>query len=924
MRRKWIITVLLLGVSISSFSQGTIKGKLIDSIAKQPMSLATITVFRAKDTSIVTYRLSDPQGNFKVPGLPFNIPLRTVITSSGYKVIRRSFTLTAENAQLDFGIISGYTDTTSLEEFLVIAERPPVTIRKDTIEFNAAAFKTLPSALVEDLLKKFPGVEVAADGSIKVNGRAVNRILVDGRDFFGGDPLIATRNLPANLIDKVQVTDDKEELAKNPEANKNEIGQVINLKLKKSIKKGWFGKAYAGAGKGSIGHYEAGTIVNTFRDTLQVSVLAYTNNVNRSGFGYSDLQQIGGFDRSGVNGMSEWSSGGLEINGISFGGTGTGIQKSTGAGFNINHDPSQKVKLNFQYFYSHVNSNFISNSIGKQFFNDTILTTSNKTNENGDVFSHGLSVKLRWNIDTITSIDIRPSIKLVNRKSNKDFYSESSSNFDSLLNNSFNTESRNAVEKEYAVEMNLNRGFKQGKGYLNSLNNFRFNSALNEFQNDVLSTFFKPGTQVSKLNQIRNQDKGNLYFRSYLAIGRYFNKSFTYSASNTLTLYRDKDEIRTADLNPITGLYDLPNPNLSNGLLRKGITNFASMGLGWRNKKFSVRPGIQWQYIGIENNYEKGLPIRQEYNFLFPTFSIYWNTFYFSYQVGAQPPSANDLSPVVNNTNPLYQYLGNPDLKPSKGHNTSMGYNRYYTKQQLYYNLNANYRYSENTVIRARSVTSNGIQVSKPVNIDNTYSYYLNGNIGKQYKFSGKWKINIGPDFNYSVNNSYVIVNGNKSKVAQNYYGGGINLSFNWDDKLELSQSYRVNKSSTKYENSAFKDLQVTTHYANSMVVVRTKKNLVLESSFDYRYNPQVSPSLRRSIYKWDAAINYLFLKDQKGQLKFIIFDILKQNVNSYRTVSENAIQDITSNSITRYFMLTFTYSIREFKSGGKKSMLLF
>ncbi|MBL0134479.1 MAG: carboxypeptidase regulatory-like domain-containing protein [Chitinophagaceae bacterium] len=141
MRRKWIITVLLLGVSMTSFSQGTIKGKLFDSVSNQPMSLATITVFKAIDTTIVTYRLSDPQGNFKVPGLPFNIPLRTVITSSGYKVIRRSFTLTAENSILDFGTIGGYTDTTSLEEFLVIAERPPVTIRKDTIEFNAALLR---------------------------------------------------------------------------------------------------------------------------------------------------------------------------------------------------------------------------------------------------------------------------------------------------------------------------------------------------------------------------------------------------------------------------------------------------------------------------------------------------------------------------------------------------------------------------------------------------------------------------------------------------------------------------------------------------------------------------------------------------------------------------------------------------------------
>lgn len=907
--------MLLLGVSICSFSQGTIKGKLIDSIAKQPMSLATITVFRAKDTSIVTYRLSDPQGNFKVPGLPFNTPLRTVITSSGYKVIRRSFTLTAENALLDFGTIGGYTDTTTLEDFLVIAERPPVTIRKDTIEFNAAAFKTLPSALVEDLLKKFPGVEVAADGSIKVNGRPVNRILVEGKDFFGGDPTIATRNLPANIIDKVQVTDDKKELTRNPEANKAELGQVMNLKLKKAIKRGWFGKAYAGAGKGSIGHYETGAIINTFRDTLQVSVLAYANNVNRAGFGYSDLQNLGGFDRSGVNGMTEWASGGLEINGISFGGTGSGIQKSSGAGININHDPSKKVQLNFQYFYGHVNSNLITSLLSKQFFNDTILTTSNKTIEKGDEFGHGFSVRFKWEIDTLTSIEIAPSVRLTNRRGKKDFYAESSSNIDSLLHNSVNNEIRNAIEKEYVFELNLNRRFKQEKGYLNYINLIRYNSAINELQNDVISNFFRPLPQVSELNQIRNQDKSNQYHRNYVSVGRNFKNSFTLSATNNFTIYRDKDEISTIDLNPLTGLYEIPNAGLSNTLLRKGITNIASLGLIWRNKKFFIRPAIQWQYIGLENNYQKEPPNRQQYSFLFPGLNLNWKGFSLYYQVLVQAPSSNDVSPVVNNTNPLYQNLGNPALKPLKRHVVNSNFNKYDTKRLLNYNLNINYSNSLDAVIRERSVTSNGIQVSKPVNINNLTTYSISGSIGKQYKFSGKWKINIRPGINFGVINNYVIVNGNKSKVTQNSKGGSINLGFNWDDKFEFSQNYRVNKTNTYYESDAFRDLRVMTHYAHSEVMFRTINKLVLETSLDYIYNPQVSPSLPRNIFKWNAAINYLFLKDQKGQLKFIIFDILKQNVNSYRSIRENSIQDITSNSITQYFMVTFTYSIRDFKS---------
>jgi hypothetical protein len=228
-------------------AQGTIKGKLVDSLSKNPLGLATVTVFKANDTALITYRLSNPEGEFKVPGLPLNLACRVVISYSGYDAFRKEFTLTDE-APVDLGNVTMYPSSKSLEEVLVIAERPPVTVRRDTIEFNASSFKTLPTSLVEDLLKKLPGVQVDRDGNITANGRRVNRIMVDGKSFFGDDPKMATRNLPANVIDKIQVTDDKDEAARNSDGDLTNIGQVINLTLKKGVKKGWFGKLYGGGG----------------------------------------------------------------------------------------------------------------------------------------------------------------------------------------------------------------------------------------------------------------------------------------------------------------------------------------------------------------------------------------------------------------------------------------------------------------------------------------------------------------------------------------------------------------------------------------------------------------------------------------------------------------------------------------------------
>src|SRR5262245_36280892 len=321
MKKTFLLPALLICLSTLSWSQGTLKGKIADSVSKKPLGLATVTVFKAADTSIITYRLSTPDGDFKVPGLPLDVNCRVVISYSGYSVFRKEFTITASQNTLDIGTISLPPDTKTLDEVLVIAERPPVIIKKDTIEFNATAFKTLPNALVEDLLKKLPGVMVDKDGNITVNGKLVNRILVDGKTFFGDDPKMATRNLPANVIDKVQVTDDKEELMRNGDDNLNNVGKVINITLKKGVNKGWFGKISAGKGTGDL--YETGGIANIFRDTLQVSVLGYMNNINRTGFSYSELMSAGGFDRirsnSASNSTSVWNNNGgngISINGI--------------------------------------------------------------------------------------------------------------------------------------------------------------------------------------------------------------------------------------------------------------------------------------------------------------------------------------------------------------------------------------------------------------------------------------------------------------------------------------------------------------------------------------------------------------------------------------------------------------------------------
>jgi len=924
--RKYVFVLLCLLFAATGYAQGVLKGRLFDSTAKQALALATVTIFKAKDTTIVTYRLTDPDGNFKVPGLPANIPLRAVITSSGYKVFRREFEMTV-NQQIDWGVVQMKTDTSELDEVLVYAERPPVSIKKDTIEFNASAFKTLPTALVEDLLKKLPGVEVDQDGNIRVNGRVVNRILVDGKDFFGGDPKVATRNLPANLIDKVQVADDKEQLDRNPDITKSDLGQVINLKLKKAIKQGWFGKAYAGGGSGSRTHYEGGGIVNSFRDTLQVSALAYTNNLNKAGFGFSDLEKLGGFGRSGYNSMSVWSDGGIAINGVSFGATGQGIQKSTGAGINISHDPNKNLKLNFQYFFGHINSDFESVNNTQQFFNDTTITTRNNTKDINDDFNHRFGLRLSWKLDSMSTLTFRPSFTIRNYHSNRDFNSVSFSNYQPLLNQNENAQEVDTKDLNYTQELSYTRNFKK-KGrsfFVNS--NFSWGNSISDQTNIAESIFYNGQSSTSDLNQLRNRDYDNLNVNASLTYNEPLTKNLSLRLTNTTSYFKDDDIYTTYDWDPLSGKYQTINADLSNGLDRSGVRNVAGAVFNRKWKKLTISPGIQAQWLDIDNLYQKTGNINQRFFYVLPTLNVNYGSFNGGYRVSVREPSASDLRPVIDNTNPMYQSLGNPNLVPTISHNMNLGFYKYDNKKQFTYNVYLNYSIEDDAIIRERVVDQKGVQVTRPINVDGVTRLNSSIFVSKQYKLINSWQFTLRPGFSFGYNKSFVIVNTNRSNLNSLNLYPSINFGFNWKDLFEITQRYSLNLNENKYESDSYRNTSVTAHYSTSEIVVRVPKNWVWETSLDYRYNPQVSPGISKNIVRWHAGINYLFLKEQKGQLKLYAYDLLNQNTNAFRSVNENYISDTEIKTLTRYFLLTFTYNIRDFKGGkvgGRQSMFFF
>ncbi len=903
--------------------KGQLAGSLRDSSGKKPIAYATVTVFTAADTSIVTYRLSDEGGKFSVPGLPLNVSLRAVITATGFEVWRKEFTLTPDTPQLDIGQQKMMIAITEMDEVLVVSERPPVVVRRDTIEFNASAFKTLPTALVEDLLKKFPGVEVDREGNITVNGRKVNRMLVDGKEFFGNDPKVASRNLPANLIDKVQVTDDKEELQRNPDLAAGDIGQVINLKLKKSIKQGWFGKLYAGGGTNS--RYETGGIVNLFRDTLQISLLGYSNNLTRSGFGIQDIMNIGGFGRSSINSMMVSSTGGFALNGISFGGLGQGIQRSSGGGLNVNHVLNKNTTLSVQYFYGATRTETGQRGRIQQFFNDTTLLQNSTATGLSNDFSHRISAYLKSNLDSLSTLQYRPSFVLSKVNGSNTAITKSDNNYDGALNESNNAENFKNRGFSMTHDLSYNRNFtKKGRTLFASLL-FSINTADRDQYNEAANIFYKTGSTTA-LQQLRNQDQQNWNGRLNAVYNEPLSDKWSLRFTQALEMFGNEEAITTLDYDPLSGEFVIPNETFTNGLTRDGFRSSTFTGFNYRYKKITITPGVTFRALSINNHFQKDPSLKQSFFFALPALTLRLDKWNLSYSVSANEPAVADLQPTVNNTNPLFIQTGNSSLNPTLSHNIGVNAFANNIKKSLTYNFYINGTISKDAVVRERIINEDGVQLTRPVNVNGVWQVSMSNGIRKQYKFSQKWKASIGANLYGAYNRSLVLLNTNKSNTHNFTINPSLNWSFNWDDKVELIQRYGPSWSKSSYDDPVYRGLEFWRHGASTELIVRLPKRIVWESSLDYNYNPQVVAGMQKSVFLWNAAVNLLFFKQDKGQLKLSVYDLLNQNRSVYRTINENYIRDTESLLLRRYYLLTFTYNIRNFgaKVGGRNSFMFF
>ncbi|PWV56999.1 outer membrane beta-barrel protein [Chitinophaga sp. S165] len=925
MRKHYLLLLIVCGFALTAYAQkmGTVKGTVLDTITGQPVASATITLFKKADSSLVSFTMTDTKGYFQLTSIP-NGSYRLLITHVKYHNTARPVVISAGSSDIRLPDVVLYDLSRTLEEVVVNAESPPVTLLGDTIQYNAGSFRTQANASVEQLLKKMPGIEIDKDGTVKAQGQKVNRVLVDGKEFFGNDPKLATKNLPADAVDKVQVYDRLSDAAQLTGFDDGNSEKTINLKLKEDKKKGMFGKATAGAGTSD--RYEGRFNVNSFKGARQLSALGLANNTNAEGFSFMDLMNFSGelnrMNQSGSGNASFTLNADNPMSALTGSGNNNGIKTIWGGGINYNNIIGKKTDFTSNYFYNRYNP-YQESSLQRQYFlpDSSYFYNQRSTTDNLNN-SHRLNLGADIAIDSFHSLKLSSSIgyQEIRNKSHSDY--ETLTEDRQLANQGFSNNYSSGHGTNFRNDLLFRKKFHlKGRtlslGLQTSLNNSENNGSLlsaNQFYN-------RNGSQPAydSINQI-NSIQGDL--KSYTLRAVYTEPLFRHSLlelslgrSNTSS---SSDKI-TYDYNQQSSKFDQLNEALTNNFENTyGYTN-AGLRLRTKQKKYSLAAGINWQYATLEGSIIAGTKdsvIRKTFTNLLPSLRFKYDFtrhrhLNINYTGITNQPSVSQLQPVPDITDPLNIREGNPYLKQEYTHAVQLSY----VSVDPFRNKNLfaffNLQETQNKIVDAHVVDTSGVKHTMPVNVNGVYNMTGNINWGLPVR-ALKGTVNFNGNMGYSKTEQFINIVSNTIHTFT--LGPSARLFLTPTDKLDLSLRAGFNYYNTTYSLQSALNTSYFSQQYEGEFNWQLPADFLLSTSFTYTVNSQRADGYNTSVPLWNAAFSRQFLRYKRGELKLSVSDILNRNVGISRSSNQSYIEDSRVKNLQRFFLLSFTYSLN--KSG--------
>lgn len=931
-----IVTLFILLVLTAQFvtAQNKISGKVVDAMNRLPLPDATVTIINPVDSSAMGFAVVGKTGLFEIKNLTKG-KFVLGITFTGYSPYKKDLTITETQFTIDLDTIYLSLDTNMLGS--VVVQAPPISIKKDTIEFRASSFKTKPNATVEELLKKLPGVEVDKEGNITSQGEEITKIYVDGKEFFLNDPKLATKNLSSDMVEAVQVFDDMSDQAKFTKIDDGSRKKTINIKLKKDRKKGVFGRTAASLG--SSDRYEASASLNAFNNQRQISILGGANNINKLGFTNNDLiSAMGGMAGGGGGNRGGGGRGGRGSGSNSAPAAASGNTRSWSTGINFRDEWGPKFDFNGSYFVNQTdNGNYSENyrqNLLKKDSTTFVNTTSNTTNTN---VNHRLGFRLEYMVDSMNSLLITPSLNLQQGWSAGDNISTTRAVFRNNDYKAVDGESHTASKRN---GQSLNNDFlfrhrfhKPGRtftlGWTTALNNS------NGHGTNYSPYHFYDSTEKEYRYDNRDQRNDQLT-RSFnntisTSVTEMLDSSMVWEMNYAYTVNKSNSDRDTYDYNAVTDKYD--SVNKSQTQYFENLFTASRLGTNFRVKhqKYDYQFGGAVNFAALENlsnraTTGKDSTMRQTYTNFFPNASFNFNpkprkNIRFNYRGSTRAPGIAQLQDVLDVSNRLNYRTGNPDLKQEFTHNVNLTYSTFNLTNFLYININAGASIISNKIVNSTSQYENlsGVLLTKPVNLNGAQSYNLSGTVGiplKKVTTGRRSPVNLNLTTTARYNRD---ISQRFDTVYYNYTSGlGERMSFNYfiQDKLDLQAIANFNYNDARYTlNSAQNYKYFDQHYSIDITYTLFKK-IMINNDFDYYVNTGRADGFNQNIPLWNAYISCLLFKKQNGELRITGVDLLNQNRSIVRTVSESYIEDSYTRVLQRFFLVSFMYNFRSFGKG--------
>ncbi|WPP50985.1 TonB-dependent receptor [Catalinimonas niigatensis] len=823
----------------------------------------------------------------------------------GFEPVSKIIQLTGN--PVNVGDILLFEETTTLQDVEIVAKAIAGEQKGDTTQFNASAFKTAPDANAQELVEKMPGI-VMQDGKVQAQGEDVQQIFIDGKPFFGEDVNAALQNLPADVIAGIQVYDQKSDKALLSGIDDGERIRTINIVTKPNRRKGQFGKATAGYGTDS--RYMAGASVNLFNEDRRITLTGLSNNINTLNYSSDPNSQEDSRTQEGI------------------------ITTHT-LGMNFIDTWNEKIDISGSYFYTHrtTESNqtkirdFVLSSDSGQVYTEN--NTSTEVNAR-----HQVDMRFDYKINENNRLLIRPSVSLKENTVSSYFLGNTNS-VSGPINQTENTSNSDNFDYDFYNRMYYSHKFNKAGRSLNLRSHTAYHTNEDDSYRLADNVFYNAQDRnevLNQLNQYTRLDRAGFDWESGVSytepVGKHGNVEIEYEIGNT---FNDSDK-RTFNYEELTDDFSLLDTAISNTFESRYLTQETELGYQYNTEKFRIQVEAEYQHARLLNDQEfpKVYDIERTFRSILPSARIDYKisdnkNIEFNYRTWTQEPSVGQLQDVIDNSNPLHLSTGNPALDQSFNNwiRTRFKSSNPETNQSFYasvqtnivgnYVSNSTFIAEEPTEIADGIILQEGSQLSRPVNLDGYFelrSYFNYGQpvdlISSNINFSGSIRYSKKPGL---INDEINIANASRFRL-------GTSISSNISEQVDFTISTRA--SYNIVENSLRPALN--NNFFNQSTRLRYNwilwEGLVYRTDLNHQLNSGLSADFDNSFLMWNMSIGKKLFKNQLGELSLNVYDLLKQNNNIRRNITEAFVEDIQSNVLQRYFMLTFTYNIRHFNEG--------